>query len=143
MNLFQLSYESRLQEWYNLKLTLQEAPKLEKLKKTDAFWQQAPLVSHYLHVSDLDQWPNPWELLVENTYCTLARALGICYTLYMIGEMDFKLVEARDYLGNEDFLVIVEEKYILNYWPNTVESNEINQFTIKKTIDISGLLSRL
>ena len=61
--------------------------------QTDQWWQQAPLVNHYLHPIDLPKWPNPWELLVENTYCTLARGLGMCYTLLLldIDNIEYKL----------------------------------------------------
>ena len=142
MNVFQLSYDVRLKEFSNLKLLAKPLPNLEKYVLIDKFWQQAPLITHYLHIADINSWPDPWELLVENTYCMLARALGICYTLYMIGDKELKLVSATDEMGNDVYLVLVNN-YILNYWPNTVETNHINQFTIKKTIDISRLLERI
>ena len=142
MNVFQLSYDVRLKEFSNLKLLAKPLPNLEKYILIDKFWQQAPLITHYLHIADINSWPNPWELLVENTYCMLARALGICYTLHMIEDKNFELVSATDNMGNDVYLVLVNN-HMLNYWPDTVETNSIDQFTVKKTIDISRLLAKI
>jgi hypothetical protein len=144
MNVFQLTYEARLLSWHELRNNITELPIKEKCIQIDDFWQQVPLVNHYLHSTDISNWPNPWDLLVENTYCTLARALGMCYTLHMIDIKDFELVEAKDNMGNELPLVLVDHaKYVLNYWPDTVISNTSADFSIKKTLDISTLLQKL
>ena len=139
-NIFQTTYETRLQAWYDLREQIQALDNREKSILTDAFWQKAPLVNHHLHILDSETWPDPWELLVENTYCVVARALGICYTLLLTGVTDIQLVEATDGVGEDVVLVLVDNaKYILNYWPDTVISNNLQDFTIKRTIDISKL----
>jgi hypothetical protein len=144
MNIFQLSYEIRLKAWHDLKESVIDLPLLEKCIQIDDFWQKTPLVNHYLHTFDIDNWPNPWELLVENQYCYVARALGICYTLHMIGEKKFELVEAVDNMGNDVVLVLVDDaKYILNYWPNTVVNNCLQDFTITRSINLNRLLEKL
>ena len=144
MNVFQLTYEARLLSWHELRSNITELPIKEKCIQIDDFWQQVPIVNHYLHSTDVTNWPNPWDLLVENTYCTLARALGMCYTLHMIDIKDFELVEAKDNMGNELPLVLVDRaKYILNYWPDTVISNISTDFSITKTLNISTLLQKL
>jgi hypothetical protein len=143
MNVFQLTYEARLLSWHELRNNLNDLPIKEKCIQIDDFWQQVPLVNHYLHSTDISNWPNPWDLLVENTYCTLARALGMCYTLHMIDIKDFELVEAKDNMGNELPLVLVEKKYVLNYWPNTVTTNNISDFTLNRAISISQLTTNL
>jgi hypothetical protein len=82
--------------------------------------------------------------LVENTYCTVARALGMCYTLLLTGVNDIELVEATDNNGEDVVLVLVDNaKYVLNYWPDTVLSNTSSDFTIKRHIDISQLKLKL
>lgn len=144
MNVFQLDYETRLQNWHDLKEHIKNIDLKEKCIKTDEWWQKAPIINHYLHIFDVDNWPDPWELLAENSYCEVARALGICYTLYMCGENDLKLVEASDELGNDVVLVLVDDaKYILNYWPDTVVNNCLQDFTIKRNIDITKLLQKI
>jgi hypothetical protein len=143
MNIFQLEYETRLQSWHDLKEDVRVSELKSKSIKIDNWWQNAPTVNHYLHLKDTQNWPDPWELLVENLYCNVAKALGICYTLCMTGEKNFKMVTATDQLGNDVVLVLVDDTYILNYWPNTVETNKLCDFTIKGEISIEKQLERL
>ena len=144
MNIFQLPYETRLQNWYDLKQSLKDQPIETTCIEIDKWWQKAPLVNHHLHILDLDTWPGPWELLVENNYCTVARALGICYTLLLIGVENVQLVEATDACAEDVVLVLVDDaKYILNYWPDTVISNNLKDFTIKRQIDISQIKQKI
>ena len=144
MNIFQTDYETRLQSWHDLKEESKAAELQECCIKIDDWWQQAPLLNHYLHVHDIFNWPDPWDLLVENTYCEIARALGMCYTLYMIGIKDFEIAEASDSSGNDVILVLVDHaKYVLNYWPDTVVNNCLQDFTIKRSIDIQSLLEKI
>ena len=143
MNIFQIEYEARLQSWHDLKEDIKTSDLKTKVLKVDNWWQSAPTVNHYLHIKDTSNWPDPWELLVENLYCNVAKALGMCYTLYMTGEKNFKMVTATDEMGNDVVLVAVNNQYILNYWPNTVETNDIKNFTIKDTIATQNQLERL
>ena len=144
MNVFQLNYDSRLRSWYELRTAVESLDTKNKCIEIDKYWQKAPLVNHYLHILDVETWPGPWDLLVENTYCTVARALGMCYTLSLVGITDIKMVEATDKMGEDLVLVLVDSaKYILNYWPNTVISNNSIDFTIKRNINITDLNKKL
>ena len=143
MNIFQLEYEARLQSWHDLKEDIKNSDLRSKCIKIDKWWQNAPTVNHYLHLKDTQNWPDPWELLVENLYCNVAKALGMCYTLYMTGEKNFRMVTASDKMGNDVLLILVNNEHILNYWPNTVETNTINEFDIKSEINIKNQLEKL
>ena len=143
MNIFQLEYEARLQSWHDLKEDIKNSDLRSKCIKIDKWWQNAPTVNHYLHLKDTQNWPDPWELLVENLYCNVAKALGMCYTLYMTGEENFRMVTASDKMGNDVLLILVNNEHILNYWPNTVETNTINEFDIKSEISIQNQLEKL
>jgi len=144
MNVFQLNYETRLNSWYNLRSTLEHSDTKTKCVEIDNWWQKAPLVNHHLHILDSENWPGPWDLLVENTYCTVARALGMCYTLLLTGVEDIVLVEATDMQGEDMVLVLVDSaKYVLNYWPDTVVNNNSNDFSIKRHIDVSSIKLKL
>lgn len=144
MNVFQLNYETRLSSWYNLRSTLEHSDTKTKCIEIDKWWQHAPLVNHHLHILDSENWPGPWDLLVENTYCTIARALGMCYTLLLTDVEDIVLVEATDTQGEDMVLVLVDSaKYVLNYWPDTVVNNSSNDFTIKRHIDVSPIKLKL
>lgn len=144
MNVFQLNYEARLSDWYDLRVQLEGSDPQTRAVEIDKWWQKAPLVTHHLHLLDSENWPDPWQLLVENTYCTVARALGMCYTLLLLGVDDIKLVEATDSMGEDLVLVLVDNaKYVMNYHPGTVLSNTLSEFTIKRTIDISNLRTKI
>jgi hypothetical protein len=144
INVFQQNYDTRLRSWYELRTKIENLNTESKCVAIDKWWQDAPLVNHHLHILDIKTWPGPWDLLVENTYCTVARALGMCYTLLLTGEKDIELVEATDKTGDDVVLVLVDNaKYILSYWPETVISNTLNDFTIKRHVDISHIQSKL
>ena len=144
MNTFQSSYDNRLQSWYNLRNKIKDLDLSQQCVEIDKWWQNAPLVNHYLHPIDLPTWPGPWELLVENTYCMLARALGMCYTLLLMDITDIELVLATDVQGNDVSLVLVDNaKYILNYWPNTVISNNLKEFKVVQKLDIKTINNKI
>jgi hypothetical protein len=135
MNIFQCSFEQRLRHWRNLRQQVSSLPIEQQCIQIDAWWQSAPLITRYLHINDQHNWPDPWTLLSENTYCLLTRALGISYTLTMCNIKDIKLVLATDKQANECPLVLVQgAKYILNYWPDMVLNNCLGDFSIKKNI---------
>ncbi len=144
INVFQLNYDARLQNWYDLRQKLQHSDITTKCIEIDKWWQSAPLVNHYLHPHDVGNWPNPWELLSENTYCSIARAIGMCYTLLLLDTSDVELVLARNDTGEDVVLVLVDNaKYILNYWPDTVLNNNLRDFQVVEKIDIKRIKDKI
>jgi len=143
MNAFQLDFQTRLKEWHSLRNSLAGADIKDICIEVDRFWQQSPIMNHYLHPVDIPTWPDPWQLLNDNLYCPYARALGMMYTLIMLGIKDVDLVRATDYNSIDVVLVLVENKFVLSYWPNTIESNKITDFEIKKVINIKPLIDKI
>lgn len=143
MNVFQLDFESRLRAWHNLRKDIETTNLETQCISTDNFWQQCPLVNHYLHETDMADWPDPWELLHDNYYCTYARGLGMIYTLTLLGIADIDFVEAKDYNNTDVILVFVNRaKYILNYWPNTMLNNNLQDFKIIHKINIKPIIDK-
>jgi len=144
MNVFLLEYEARLKSWADLRNNLTDKPLETQIVEVDRFWQRAPIQTYYLHTDFIDEWPNPWQLLSENIYCYYARALGIIYTLNLLGVKELDLCEAIDHNSESVVLVLVDSaKYVLNYWPDTVLNNSLNDFVITKTLNIKPLYSKL
>jgi hypothetical protein len=148
MNHFQVDFDYRLRSWARLRQDIADEPLAVQCQEIDRWWQQAPLVNHYLHWHDQVTWPKPWELLAENTYCSLAKALGMCYTLLLIGVDNGELVIATDNLGAEYYIVTVSSlddavKYVMSYHPNTVLSNKLSDFTIKNALTFQTIKSRI
>jgi len=144
MNIFQSTYEARLQDWFQLRKSVINLPIEQQCITIDEWWQHAPLVTHHLHPLDMDNWPDPWELLSENTYCEVARALGMCYTLLLLDISDVEMVLATNNIGEDVVLVLVDNaKYILNYWPNTVVNNNLRDFKVVSKIDLDKIIKKI
>jgi len=144
MNHFLQDFSSLLQDWRNLRDNLRDKDLSTIAVEVDRFWQQAPLVNHYLHPDYMPLWPDPWQLIYDNNYCVYARALGIIYTLLLMGTKNIALVDAKDDNSEQVVLVLVDNaKYILNYWPNTVLNNHLSDFDIIKEYDLSPLYTKI
>lgn len=144
INVFQLNYDARLRSWYDLRQTLQNADTKTKCLEIDNWWQSAPLVNHYLHPHEIESWPTPWELLYDNEYCSMARALGMTYTLLLTGVTDVDFSLGKDDNDEDVALVMVDRaKYILNYWPNMVISNSLKDFKIVTKLDTQTIIEKI
>ena len=144
MNPFQLPYIDRLREWRDLRNSIKSQTLEQQCIIVDHWWQQAPLVNHHFHWHDTNHWTDPWEMLSENTYCILTRAVGMCYTLLMNDVNDIELIHVQDQQAEDHYLVVVDKpKYILNYWPNTVHTNKLSDFTISKQLSTTLLKNKI
>jgi hypothetical protein len=143
MNVFQLEFYTRLRAWNDLRTNIENCTLCNQCVEVDTFWQQCPETTHYLHPADIKSWPDPWQLLDDNMYCPYARALGIIYTLILLGITDIDLVDAIDYNSVSVVLVVVENTFVLNYWPKTVGSNKITDFDIIRVINIESLMDKI
>jgi hypothetical protein len=144
INEFQLDYYTRLRSWSTLREKLNNVRGLERYIAVDNFWQQTPITTHYLHPRDMENWPDPWQLLDDNLYCPYARAYGMVATLYLLGEENIDIVDATDHTSTDVALVLVgTAKYILNYWPGTVVNNKLQDFTIVRYHDTTPLIRKI
>ena len=144
INIFLLDYYTRLRSWHDLKESLKNADTQTICVEVDRFWQRCPISAHYLHPADVVDWPTPWELINDNDYCVYARALGMVYTLMLLGIKDIDFVEATDYTNNNIVLVLVDNaKYVMNYWPDSVLNIALSDFTITKRLNISSLKKKI
>ena len=132
------NFTDRLQVWYELRTSCSELPLEEALAQINEFWHQTPWQAHYLHWDDIQTWPDPWQLLSDNTYCELARGLGILYTLSLVDHKD--LTSAELVLTDEGYnLVQVNKlKYILN-WDSEVIVNTPQKYKIKRRLTLEQL----
>lgn len=143
-NIFFLNFYLRLKLWAELRDKLSTETLETQVVEIDKFWQQAPISTHYLHPSDVVDWPTPWELIHTNNYCNYGRALGIVYTLLLLGIKEVDFVDAID--DNEETVVLVlvdNAKYALNYWPDSVLNINLSGFKILKRIDIAVLRKKI
>lgn len=143
-NIFFLDFYSRLKVWADFRDKISTEPLEVQVVEVDKFWQQAPIITHYLHPCDVEDWPDPWELINDNNYCYYGRALGMVYTLLLLGVKDIDFVDAIDDNEQNVVLVLVDNaKYTLNYWPNSVLNINLSGFKILKKIDVDILRKKI
>lgn len=116
-------FADRLESWTALRKQTQDQDLETALVAINAWWANSPWQPYYLHWDDQPLWPDPWQLLSDNIYCDVAKALGILYTISLLdrGDMaDATLVLTEDHRN----LVLVNKiKYILNWSPDSVVNN--------------------
>jgi hypothetical protein len=102
------------------------------LQHINSWWFVAPWQPYYLHWDDQEVWPDPWQLLSDNIYCEVARGLGILYTISLLDRAD--LAPATLILTQDDtnLVQVAQEKYILNWAPDTVVNTNLNVKIKKK-----------
>jgi len=108
--------EKRLAAWVDLRNSCKNNPDIKQVVTSiHDWWQQAPMVLRYLHYDLVEDWPDPWDLLAKNTYCSLAKCLGICYTMCMLERQDLYDVCISE-IDNNDYIVQVNNGlYTLNW----------------------------
>lgn len=127
-------YHDRLASWVSLRTRCRDLELDQSLTEINRWWFDAPWRPYYLHWDDRATWPDPWQLLADNHYCELARALGILYTIDLMERSDITdcdLVETDQ--GN---LVLVNQgKYILNWTADEILNIRSQNITVKRSID--------
>ena len=136
------SYQDRLQSWVSLRNRCQVLEIDQSLLQINQWWFLTPWTPYYLHWDDRKNWPDPWQLLADNVFCDLARALGIAYTIMIIEHEKILKVELAE--ANSSNLVLINGgKYILNWDPQELLNISSVSFDIKKIINSEELKKRL
>lgn len=119
--MWNLRPDERLREWRAFRDKLSDQRLEQACSATSHLWSYAPFVGHYLDAdknSSLVSWPDPWTLLYENTYCDLAKSLGMLYTLYLSShkpvDIELKIYQTADTREWVNLVWLSDGKYILN-----------------------------
>lgn len=137
-------FESRLREWRQLRLDLQDKSLEEQLNTINTWWSHAPRINHLMHWNDRDNWLGPWDLLAEDGYCDLASALGLAYTIILVNKTaNVELTKAVDEFGSDCIILVVNNDYILNWDLSSVISKEQHKFKITETYNCRELLDKI
>jgi hypothetical protein len=132
--MFQLRPEDRLRSWREFRSSIDLLPVEEALLQTAELWSTAPFIPYNLDADHPETWPDPWTLILENSYCDVAKCLGIVYTMSLTAH---KLaVEFRQYEDSKRYqynLAWFEQgKYILNMTDREV----LNKTQFDKTLKL-------
>jgi hypothetical protein len=135
--MWKLTANERIVHWRDFRKSLDHLPLEEAIKKVAEFWQGCPFVPYYLDPDNPDQWPTPWELISENYYCDLAKALGMLYTIYFTAHGKNLDAEIRVYNDTDteftyNLPFLARGKYVVNL----VDSTVVNIESIKKNLKL-------
>ena len=101
-----------------------------------------PWTAYHLHWDDQCQWPDPWQMLQDNVFCGLARALGISYTVGMLDRAD--LTDAVLAECDGDNLVLIQQaKYVLNWDRDSIVNITPGRSVARRQIPLCALLDRI
>ena len=144
--MWKLETSERIARWRAFRLTIGGKPLDQAIEATAEFWQNCPHNPYYLDPNDASNWPSAWDLISENCYCDIAKALGMLYTIaYSVhGHMlPMKLCVYYDSETGYDYnLAIFDEgKYVINLTDGEVVNiNSVNEkFKLKHCYDSAKL----
>jgi len=135
-------FDKRLESWNHLRNSANSLSLEDSLQLINEWWHQTPWCPYHLHWDDRETWPDPWQLLSDNVYCDLARALGIMYTVVLMDRSDLSsssIVETDQ--GN--LVQIDQAKYILNWGRNIVLNTSLEQHKITNAVDYNSIQLQL
>jgi hypothetical protein len=127
--MFDPKLQDRLKVWRTFRKKIDSADFESAVLQTVKFWSHAPFVPYYLDVGKPGDWPDPWDLVEENYYCDLAKALGILYTLYFTAHGPKHLWCLRIYQDTETKYVyntidVDDGKYVINLIDNELVNKQ-------------------
>ena len=114
------TFAARLESWTALRTIAQDQDLETALAAINAWWSNSPWKAYYLHWDDYAHWPDTWQLLSDNIYCDVAKALGILYTISLLDRADMAdatLVLTEDH---RNLVLVSKTKYILNWNSDSV-----------------------
>jgi hypothetical protein len=132
------NFSERLPEWVALRNFLDKQNFESALLQINDWWFQSPITAHYLHWDDHATWPGPWDLLADNIYCDVARALGMLYTVAMTdvgAQHRLELVQTKD----ENLVLVDGGKYIMNWAPGRLLNIQSVKVNILRSISSNQL----
>jgi hypothetical protein len=135
--MFKLSTSDRLGRWKQFRTEINGQMLPEAMESTVDFWHPCPFTPFYLDAENPDNWPDPWQLITENYYCDLAKALGILYTLHLSKHAPLLNPEIRVYydsISRHSYHIvwIDDGKYVINM----VESDVVNKEQINQRLQL-------
>ena len=125
--MYDKQYEDRLASWAEFRSTLEESK--DPIQDTIDYFSKAPLVNIQTDPYTPSSWPDPWELIKENTYCSYVKILAICYTLQLtdvLSNENFEIHITHDHKKSSTYYLLYVGDRIIGYTEGThVDKNEI------------------
>ena len=126
------TFAERLESWKQLRDQVATADTESALVAINSWWFQTPWRAYHLHWDDQSTWPDPWQLLSDDIYCSLARGLGILYTITLLERADIDSAELILTKTGHNLVLVDKSKYILNWDKSTVVNINPEAKIVKK-----------
>jgi len=114
--MFEKKYEDRLIFWRNFRAGLETAA--DPIQEVIDFYSQAPKCVFAADPYDSTTWPNPWELLEENNYCSFVKILAICYTLQLtdvLSQASYEIHITRDNENSQTYYLLYVNDNVIGF----------------------------
>jgi hypothetical protein len=135
--MFEKKYEDRLVVWREFRNGLETAS--DPIQETIDFYNRAPKCVFAADPFTPSSWPDPWELLEENNYCSFVKILAICYTLQLtdvLSQASYEIHITRDNENSETYYLLYVDDIVVGFngdthvhrseLPNTLRSELIH-----------------
>lgn len=141
--MWKLNPNDRLDHWKMFRAKISGMSLDQAIQECNDFWQRAPFTPFYLDYKEIDCWPDPWQLVYENCYCDLAKALGIVYTLQLSAHknsVDLAIHICQNTVSRVlyNLVWINQGKYVLNYISDTVVNRTQVEHNLKTLFKLSS-----
>lgn len=110
------TYEERLRIWREFREKLDKSH--DPIQDVIDFYYNIPEVSLAADPYTPSTWPDPWELLEENNYCSFVKILAICYTLQLTDVLSTASCEIHityDKEKSKTFYLLYVNNYVIGY----------------------------
>ena len=114
--MFEKSYEQRLVIWRTLRDGLEVSK--DPIQEAIDFYNQAPKCLIAADPYTPSTWPNPWELLEENNYCSFVKILAICYTLQLtdvLSQASYEIHITRDNKKSATYYLLYVDDQVIGF----------------------------
>ena len=136
------TFAERLVAWNQLRQQAALADLETALGMINSWWFRSPWTPYHLHWDDWQEWPDPWQLLDDNVYCSVARGLGILYTVSLLERKDLQdcvLIES----AADNLVLVPGEKYILNWDPKQIVNITPGPFNYRRSLSQGDLAKNI
>ena len=114
--MFDKKYEERLAIWREFRTGLETSS--DPIQDAITFYAKAPPCLIAADPYTPSTWPNPWELLEENNYCSFVKILAICYTLQLtdvLSQASYEIHITRDNENSETYYLLYVDDTVIGF----------------------------
>jgi hypothetical protein len=118
--MFDKQFEERMTLWREFRQRLESA--VDPIQDTIDFYNRAPTCLIAADPYTPSTWPDPWELLQENNYCSFVKILAICYTLQLtdvLSQASYEIHITQDNEKSETYYLLYVNDNIIGLIDDT------------------------